>query len=571
MMFVPIDGLRMLAVETGLLIGFTILAFFFFRFVRPWFRCPRWLQAILSKNSRAVLLVVAVALAGRGLLHPWLGVPHPRINDEYSYLLMGDTFSHFRLTNPTPPAWQHFETFHVNLLPTYHSKFPIAQGLALAFGEVVFHQPWIGIYLSTALLCGAICWALQAFVPPGWALLGALLATARLALFSYWMNSYWGGSMAALGGTLALGSLMRLFDTAQPERSRPLLASLFAISLLLLANSRPYEGFAFSLPLLVYFAYKLTRGLRRQQLKLASTALPVVAIGAAGLMMMGVYNQRTTGNPLLLPHLLNERTYSPLPLFLWQRPKSELTFHDPVFAKFFEITEKEYAYEQTRSASGLFSLEAGRLASDWFFYVGVALSFPALVGFLSIAKQSRTRIAAFAALSTAIGLALCIYTMPHYAAPATVTIYIFAAEGLRYLWEQRAAGEQAFVVAVCLTVVIASLARQTGSTVINSKYAFPDTRRLIAQKLNNEPGQHLVLVSYDLDRHYPGNELVHNGAEFASAKVLWARSKGPGNDVDLCSAYPERTFWGVTTDDMNFSLAPLDLCRDLRPKAAPQQ
>ena len=35
------------------------------------------------------------------------------------------------------------------------------------------------------------------------------------------------------------------------------MASIFAIALLLLANSRPYEGFAFALPLIVYFAYKL--------------------------------------------------------------------------------------------------------------------------------------------------------------------------------------------------------------------------------------------------------------------------------------------------------------------------
>ncbi len=313
-----------------------------------------------------MLFVIAVALIGRALLLPVVGIPAPRINDEYSYLLMADTFSHHRLSNPTPPAWQHFETFHVNMTPTYHSKYPVSQGIALAFGQIVFHQPWIGVYLTTALLCGAICWCLQAFVPSGWALLGGLMAVFRIALFSYWMNSYWGGSVAALGGALALGAVVRLFDPQRTERNRLLLAALFAFSLLILATSRPYEGFAFSLPLLLYFGYKATRAAIHREVTLRSTLLPVVAVGVAGLALMGYYNRRTTGDPLLLPHILNERTYSPLPLFLWQQAKPPLTFHDPVFAKFYKVTEEEYGYENTRSPSELTGLETRRFLAIGF-------------------------------------------------------------------------------------------------------------------------------------------------------------------------------------------------------------
>jgi hypothetical protein len=560
MNYVPTNGLRMLATESGMLFAAFLVGYVSLRFLHPAVKRPRWLAWILGSNLRSVVLVIAIALVGRALLLPAVGIPQPRINDEYSYLLMADTFSHHRLTNPTPPAWQHFETFHVNMTPTYHSKYPVAQGLALAFGQMVFHQPWIGIYLTTALLCGAICWALQAFVSPGWALLGGLLAVVRIALFSYWMNSYWGGSMAALGGALALGAVVRLFQEQRTERNRVLLASVFAVSLLILATSRPYEGFAFSLPLLVYFGYKVTRATIRREGKLRSTLLPVVAIGLAGMALMGYYNRRTTGNSLLLPHILNERTYSPLPLFLWQRAKPALPFRDPVFAKFYKVTEEEYGYEKTKSISGLIGMEARRFLSDWFFYVGPALSFPVLLGFLASVRQARLRIVAFAALSMAIGLALCIYTMPHYAAPATLAVYLFAAEGLRYLWQQRHPGERAFVLAVCLTVVVSSLTRQTGSTAINAVFAFRDARELVAQQLKDQPEKQLVLVSYDLQRHYPGNELVHNGADFNTEKILWARSKGVDDDRELCQAYSDRAFWSVKTDDVNLSLTPLDLC-----------
>lgn len=561
MNYIPINGLRMLALESGLLGATFAAVFLVFRFGRRSMARPHWVDKVLAKNSRAVFFVIAVALVGRGLLLPSLGIPQPRINDEYSNLLMADTFSHYRFTNPTPSAWQHFETFHVNFKPTYHSKYPVAQGLVLAFGEIVFHQPWIGVYLSTAALCGAICWALQAFVPPGWALLGGLLAAVRIALFSYWMNSYWGGSVAALGGALALGAVVRLFEPQRTGRYRLLLASLFAISLLILATSRPYEGFAFSLPLLVYFGYKATRTTVHREVDLRSTILPVAVIGLAGVALMGYYNQRTTGNPLLLPHILNERTYSPLPLFLWQPAKPARTFQDAVFAKFYRVTEEEYGYEKTKSVSGLISVESWRFLSDWFFYVGPALSFPVLIGFLSAARQPRLRIVVSVALSTGIALALCIYTMPHYAAPATIAVYVFAAEGLRYLWQQEKDGERALVVAVCLTVVMVSLTRQTGSSAINSTFAFPDNRKLVSEQLKLKPGKHLVLVSYDLERHYPGNELVHNGADFNSEKILWARSKGVDSDRELCQAYPDRTFWSVMTDDQTVSLNRLDLCQ----------
>ena len=87
----------------------------------------------------------------------------------------------------------------------------------------------------------------------------------------------------------------------------------------------------------------------------------------------------------------------------------------------------------------------------------------------------------------------------------------------------------------------------------------PESRWLSSCRTSQ--GNKLCSVSYDLDRHYPGNELVHNGADFTSEKILWARSKGAGKDPDLCAAYSDRTFWSVNTDDINVSLNPLDLCK----------
>src|SRR6266568_4161593 len=297
-----------------------------------WFeKIQKTFLRLARRRGAAVAIVGLSALAVRLAVLPVLPVPQPAIHDEFSHLLIADTFAHGRVTNPTHPMWTHFETFHVNQQPTYASMYYPAQGLFLAAGQVIFGHPFWGVWLSVGLMCAAICWMLQGWVPAGWALLGGFLAIMRLAVFSYWTNTYYGGAVAATGGALVLGALPRI-----KRRQHVSDALVMGLGLAILANSRPYESLFFGLPIAgSLLGWMLGKNRPPFQISMRRVFFPLILVLVLTISVIGYYFWRVTGSPFRIPYQINMATYH-LVYFPWEGLSPAAHYDHEVMQRFYQ-------------------------------------------------------------------------------------------------------------------------------------------------------------------------------------------------------------------------------------------
>ncbi len=507
----------------------------------------------LARHRRVAALSVGVAaFLIRLAILPVDPVPHPVLADEFSHLLLADTFAHGRLTNPSHPLWHSFETLHVIPLPTYNSMYFPGPALLLLLGQVVFGLPWFGVLIGTGMLCGLICWALQAWFPPRWALLGGIIAVLKIGLVSYWIDSYWGGTFAAVGGTLVLGALTRM--CRKPSVG---LALVLSLGIGMLANSRPYEGLAFCVPVVIYLAAWLFNArwppLKSKLIRCVAPIAVSLAFVAVG---MGTYFAAVTGSPTRLPYQVNQERYGWPMTLPWT--KIHYVQHDrKEFAEYFDYELRERMSFQSPS---LFFAGIGmRLQQDWRFFVGPALTIPLL--FTRRILRARRLRPVFVVGTAVLVAGYAEPHFPHYLAPATLPIFAVIVQGYRHLRRFRFRNidlgvrlARAIPLILISVVSFRLLSRPLGFEVPRfggytswcCKVDGNVNQDQIVRRLP-QGRRHLILVRYS-PTHRWVEEWVYNRADIDEARVIWARELGSIQDQKLIQYFHDRQVWRFEPD-----------------------
>ena len=514
----------------------------------------KWLAPFFSRVARHTIwsvaaLVIIPVLVRIVLLnrHP---VPSPDLYDEFGHLLVADTLRHWRLANPPHSFSRFFETFFVIQAPGYSAIYPLGNGLLLALGWSLAGTPWAGVLAATGLFCGLTFWMLHAWITPGWALFGGLLAVMLFGPLNQWTNGYWGGALPAAAGCLVFGSLPRLVNRGRIRDGITLGLGL-AIHIL----TRPYETVFLVIAAGVYLGFSL----RKRQFALRPMVIALL-FGLLALGLTGLQNKRVTGEWTTLPYALSQYQYG---------VPAALTFQaDPVPHR--QLTPEQQSdfrmqsgFLTGRETLGSFFQRLVFRVRYYRFYFYPPMYLALFWFVISVIRRREFRWVWV--LSTCICFALGVNFFPafqfHYLAAVVCLFLLMTVKGLERISKlHHGAVAARFLIVLAIAqfgyAYAAHLVDQGGYDVWTSiNHGNPERRIAVNKEIGAIPGRLVVFVRY-WPAHAFQDEWVYNGADIDGQRVVWARDLGDEENQKLLAYYGNRTAMLLEPDARPPQLSP---------------
>lgn len=546
----------------------------------------RWAYGIAAGWT----LVACLALTLR------FGPPVPRIHDEFSYLLGAETLAQFRLANSPPPHPEFFESFHINVGPTYHSKYPIGQALVLAWGLWLTGQAIAGVWISMTLAAVSLLWMLRGWVPDRWAFVGTLYTMTRLALYPVsggtWSYSYWGGAVALIGGCLLWGAIGRLrvltrcgrnslsdlgrrgkgemsgsVGSSRSSLTRTLHWRMMAVAvglgagLVVLAFSRLYEGLLCAIPAAFWLAGDFLRS-RQKKVWTRRVAIPIAVCLGLGAAAWAQINRATTGQEMQLAYLAHGQTYSPVPLFNFQELKAAKPYRHPEMERFYTIEDvRQWNHQQTWR--GWMGSVGDRWLAILCLYAGGLGAVPWLLGVGQVLRSRRARWVVGSVFFVLAGMSFSTFFNVAYLAPlgglSSLVFVLGWRQTSRWFGRTKLAGgclpASGLAAHVVLGLIVIILFQPNHND-------WSRQREAMKRHLESQGGRHLVVVRYQPD-HNVHEEWVYNGANWQTAPVVWARDSGADRNQILFDAFPSHSVWLLDADSPQRTLCPLETERQM--------
>jgi hypothetical protein len=404
----------------------------------------------------------------------------------------------------------------------------------------------------------------------------------------------------AAGGALVFGGVRRTVH-------RPSIAAgaLLGLGVVVLANSRPYEGLLACVPAALVMMRWLAWDRRVPAgSKLARFVVPIAAVLGLGCAWTAVHNRAVTGSALQLPYALHQRQYFHQGVFLFSgtRPP-ERPPHPQI-----DVLTRSWTYTPLRGTSLIREVAANVLtrlprtmlasfgtppsagrtflgASIWIPALLLAgawpsrrlllaaggllaaelalwrweIAYPAMIGFailavfIAILRATRAWDRWMRYIVATVGLvvagnALVWWWFPHYVAPVVPLVIAAAAIGAHRLARvsphfdpQRLAVNTLLLLVLHATALTAAIGLTPRGERRDTQPTYVDIRRT----LTNQGGKHLVFVHYGAD--YPSfrGDWVYNDPDIASSIVVFAHDLGPERNRALKTAYPDRRPWSL--------------------------